>query len=1063
MKLIRLAISAYGNLVDREIEFADGLNVVFGPNESGKSTLLNFIVDMLYGQKKLNDNPQLAPSYELYKPADGNYGGELVYRLSDERTFRILRNFGKKKTSLLSLMDVGLGKEVVSDYSVSKNNEVLFLAEQTGLTKEMFVACALVGHDAVHDFSGPNLDKANKGLADLRHKIASAVDSAGLRSAAEAREALSQFRFGALEGTRGGGEIPRLKKQRDELLRLREQYAERRKTVEDCLIAARSGREKLAALAEELRKLEREHDRLELAQINHLLKQTERVTIRIAEIDKETFELERARSFSEGDFDELRKRQGMRGSLAEELAAKEQRLSEIAEKHDRIEEELKKGRAILSIKADVAHAVDDDIAAMKVLQREIDDRKDHIARIEAKRAELERELKALAQNPLPPAEVLDADRRTEAAQLVEAVSSARDEIAHLREECAGSEAELAKARELLAQIPEKARHVPRDIEQKLKNFEQLRRTEELTRENRAGELERMTTTTASQKFQITIFSSLAAALLLAGVIMIIIGAAKGEAALIILGATGAGSLALAGILYTAVISRMKKNQSDINMEAETIRTKIVLAREAADRAFAEVADYLDDYDADVPGFLEHVRSATHAQETIAALEQRLQPVGRRIADRRSHIESARRNLAEILGELGVSAPENEEKESFSAYSRRFDEEKRRADRLARLEGQLAEYSADLENARERLTARRKELEETSESLKHLLRSVGFEAKYLEAEAKELTERWHHYDKMREAHEGVRRELERAAEDVDASKRKLEETDARIRQILSHSGALTVDDFVALRRDHKTLVRLEHEKNRLEAERRHMLANATEEQLRAERAKLRERLGETGEGLQPDKKALDAVAERIEQVKSDIQRYREQISAAEAAHEQAARDLPDEAELAEQLDDVETRLARRLEALSAVDTAMAVLGRVAERTHREFSPALAQRASQILRQITSERYTQVHLDPDFTLTVKGGPLQTAGPERLSRGTADQVFLAVRLALSELFSKTREPIPVFVDDPFVNYDEERTSHAVEILARAATARQITVFTCSEALKDALAGGGANVIAL
>ena len=45
MKIHKLKINAFGNIENKEIELSEGINVVYGKNEAGKSTLLKFIVD----------------------------------------------------------------------------------------------------------------------------------------------------------------------------------------------------------------------------------------------------------------------------------------------------------------------------------------------------------------------------------------------------------------------------------------------------------------------------------------------------------------------------------------------------------------------------------------------------------------------------------------------------------------------------------------------------------------------------------------------------------------------------------------------------------------------------------------------------------------------------------------------------------------------------------------------------------------------------------------------------------------------------------------------------------
>ena len=52
MKINKIKINSYGKLKEKEIKLKDGINIIYGKNESGKSTLLNFIVNSFYGISK---------------------------------------------------------------------------------------------------------------------------------------------------------------------------------------------------------------------------------------------------------------------------------------------------------------------------------------------------------------------------------------------------------------------------------------------------------------------------------------------------------------------------------------------------------------------------------------------------------------------------------------------------------------------------------------------------------------------------------------------------------------------------------------------------------------------------------------------------------------------------------------------------------------------------------------------------------------------------------------------------------------------------------------------------
>ena len=52
MNIKEIKINNYGNLENKEINLENGINIVYGKNESGKSTLLNYIKNIFYGISK---------------------------------------------------------------------------------------------------------------------------------------------------------------------------------------------------------------------------------------------------------------------------------------------------------------------------------------------------------------------------------------------------------------------------------------------------------------------------------------------------------------------------------------------------------------------------------------------------------------------------------------------------------------------------------------------------------------------------------------------------------------------------------------------------------------------------------------------------------------------------------------------------------------------------------------------------------------------------------------------------------------------------------------------------
>ena len=102
MFLKKVAIKNFGRFKDREISFDDRMNMVFGLNESGKTTLNWFIRGMLYGLEggKVRKGGLLPPS-RRYEPWNGeSYGGYLEYVLDNGDWYRIERDFSTGTTTV---------------------------------------------------------------------------------------------------------------------------------------------------------------------------------------------------------------------------------------------------------------------------------------------------------------------------------------------------------------------------------------------------------------------------------------------------------------------------------------------------------------------------------------------------------------------------------------------------------------------------------------------------------------------------------------------------------------------------------------------------------------------------------------------------------------------------------------------------------------------------------------------------------------------------------------------------------------------------------------------------
>ncbi len=244
-----------------------------------------------------------------------------------------------------------------------------------------------------------------------------------------------------------------------------------------------------------------------------------------------------------------------------------------------------------------------------------------------------------------------------------------------------------------------------------------------------------------------------------------------------------------------------------------------------------------------------------------------------------------------------------------------------------------------------------------------------------------------------------------------------------------------------------------------AMRRRELAEA---ETAARDAQLRFQLQQERSPEAPEAAPVSAPPERDRtQVTAQLERVRTSLSDARSAADQLTGRLEamgdpvalrsSEALLRRQLADLEGEYDAIRMAMDALDEANTTL-------QNRFSPALGRRAAQIFARLTDQRYSGVVLDRSFHLSAEpAGDTAYRDAALLSAGAADQLYLAVRLAICELVLPGEDPAPLVLDDALANFDDRRCAAALQWLKEEARHRQILLFTCHSREAEFFAGDG------
>ncbi|MDI6618554.1 MAG: AAA family ATPase [Clostridiales bacterium] len=135
---------------------------------------------------------------------------------------------------------------------------------------------------------------------------------------------------------------------------------------------------------------------------------------------------------------------------------------------------------------------------------------------------------------------------------------------------------------------------------------------------------------------------------------------------------------------------------------------------------------------------------------------------------------------------------------------------------------------------------------------------------------------------------------------------------------------------------------------------------------------------------------------------------------------------------------------------------------AERKYRdENQPDVLARAGEYLSIITGGRYFKLSAEEDGrSLVVKGNcreEYMNIENMHLSRGTKEQIYLSLRLALSEHLNSGSASLPIFLDEVLVDWDDMRLDNGLKLLAEIAKSRQVFLFTCRRQVCDTICKSG------
>lgn len=181
--------------------------------------------------------------------------------------------------------------------------------------------------------------------------------------------------------------------------------------------------------------------------------------------------------------------------------------------------------------------------------------------------------------------------------------------------------------------------------------------------------------------------------------------------------------------------------------------------------------------------------------------------------------------------------------------------------------------------------------------------------------------------------------------------------------------------------------------------------------------------------------------RLAQAKAQILRLRSQLD--ETRGRIAA--LPPREQLEDRIQAMDGRAEALTDYYQAAVCGLEALNQAQEELRRRFAPQLTALAASYMSRLTGGRYDRLLLEQDLSLSAGAAGEDVLRPVQYrSDGTVDQLYLALRLAMSRVLLP--QGTPLILDDALVRFDAGRLALAMEVLGREAEDRQVVVFTCT-----------------
>jgi len=284
-----------------------------------------------------------------------------------------------------------------------------------------------------------------------------------------------------------------------------------------------------------------------------------------------------------------------------------------------------------------------------------------------------------------------------------------------------------------------------------------------------------------------------------------------------------------------------------------------------------------------------------------------------------------------------------------------------------------------------------------------------------------------------------KQLSKEKERHNQASKEMTEIQTRLKGMCEEAGCANYEDLPEAERRSEKRRKIETEMQNMEEQLRKLSAGATIDDF------VKGALNEDPDGIDTKIERLAEEIDKLTGEKSD----QDQTIGSERTELSKMDGSALAADIAEETQMLLGRLENDIEKYARLHIAAAVLSQAIERYREKNQAPILQRANSLFAQMTCGSFEEVRVEFDdngqpVLVGVRPGGKEIVGVEGMSDGTADQLYLVLRLAGLEEYLERNEPIPFIVDDILIKFDDDRASAALKALAQLSTRTQVIFFT-------------------